>query len=537
MSDSDNQGAPQTWIFQAVPDKFDLATALKHIRVFRWRVKQRESEIHAGDDVYLWLAGDGGGIVARGTILTDPQLMADAPEERPFELETSDEAKQLCVAIEINTIFDEPLSKSLLLEHPLVKSLLILRNPRGTNFPVTLAESEALDLLCPHSLAGWPSAIDELADAFAKFRNDESEQLRVHLRRSRAIQIREYLTNVSDIGLDAFNQNVWAFESSTLLNGEDIKKQIFSINVLAPEFREAVREGLSTGALELHGNYCWRSGSSVYGSGRKTATDEEKLEDLHKALQVLNDSQLTPAEKASELLNVPGIKGTNATGLVMLFHPQEFAIWDQQSIGAFGKLGVAADDISTFQTSVATLRDELGADDFLELDWFLYRINQNQIQIVVLANRDEMLREIENEIESNIHSSSSSDKTEKEQLVKSRVGQGRFRLNVQLFENKCRVTGVSDPQFLIASHIKPWRSSNNIERLDGENGLFLSPNIDALFDKGKISFDDDGTLLLSSNMDADTLKLLGVPDKPFRSGAFTKKQKKYLAHHRHQFGF
>ena len=123
--------------------------------------------------------------------------------------------------------------------------------------------------------------------------------------------------------------------------------------------------------------------------------------------------------------------------------------------------------------------------------------------------------------------------TEKEQLVKARRGQGLFRENLLTFETSCRITGVTEPQFLIASHIKPWRVATNEERLDGENGLLLSPNSDLLFDRGFISFDDDGTLLISPVADKECLLRMGIPTtSPFNVGEFSRKQKAYLAFHR-----
>ena len=63
-----------------------------------------------------------------------------------------------------------------------------------------------------------------------------------------------------------------------------------------------------------------------------------------------------------------------------------------------------------------------------------------------------------------------------------------FRANVLLREEACRVTRVSEPRHLQASHIKPWRDATDAERLDGANGLLLSPHIDHLFDEGYITF-------------------------------------------------
>ena len=74
--------------------------------------------------------------------------------------------------------------------------------------------------------------------------------------------------------------------------------------------------------------------------------------------------------------------------------------------------------------------------------------------------------------------------TEKITLIMARRGQGKFRSRVKLIEQTCRVTGVSSEDLLTASHIKRWRDSDNQERLDGNNGLFLSPHVDRLFDQG-----------------------------------------------------
>jgi putative restriction endonuclease len=149
--------------------------------------------------------------------------------------------------------------------------------------------------------------------------------------------------------------------------------------------------------------------------------------------------------------------------------------------------------------------------------------------------RTSMLDKVEERIETQIRGSSEIGSTEKEQLVKARRGQGRFRDNVCQLEQRCRVSGVGDSRFLIASHIKPWRSATNQERLDGENGLLLSPNIDRLFDRGFISFSDDGALLLSDAIDRDTLNRLGTPTSgTFNSGPFTEKQRHYLTFHRRE---
>lgn len=64
----------------------------------------------------------------------------------------------------------------------------------------------------------------------------------------------------------------------------------------------------------------------------------------------------------------------------------------------------------------------------------------------------------------------------------------------------CAVTGLAVPELLMASHAKPWEIASNAERLDGDNGLPLIPNLDKLIDKGFISFADDGTVMISTSV-------------------------------------
>ncbi len=96
--------------------------------------------------------------------------------------------------------------------------------------------------------------------------------------------------------------------------------------------------------------------------------------------------------------------------------------------------------------------------------------------------------------------------TEREALVMARRGQGRFREGVQQFERFCRLTHVDRPEHLRASHCKPWRDSSNEERLDPENGLLLTPTIDHLFDRGYISFQSHGDLIISSVAHRESLQ-------------------------------
>ena len=84
-------------------------------------------------------------------------------------------------------------------------------------------------------------------------------------------------------------------------------------------------------------------------------------------------------------------------------------------------------------------------------------------------------------------------KTERRGLITSRVGQGYYRQEIlKKWDRKCAVTGCTKEKILIASHIVAWKDSDDKEKLDPDIGILLTPNVDALFDKYLISFNENG---------------------------------------------
>lgn len=127
--------------------------------------------------------------------------------------------------------------------------------------------------------------------------------------------------------------------------------------------------------------------------------------------------------------------------------------------------------------------------------------------------------------------------TEIERKVVQRVGQDIFRERlIDFWDGKCAVTGLSIQQLLRASHIKPWaKCDSDAERLDVFNGLLLAPHIDALFDRGFVSFDDDGAILISSKVGAKELIILSVSHKMKCHGILDDHRKYLLWHRKHEF--
>ncbi|MBV2132073.1 HNH endonuclease [Pseudomonas sp. MAP12] len=121
--------------------------------------------------------------------------------------------------------------------------------------------------------------------------------------------------------------------------------------------------------------------------------------------------------------------------------------------------------------------------------------------------------------------------TEREALIKARIGQGDYRYALLAYWGGCAVTDCTIPALLRASHIKPWRAASAGERLDPYNGLLLTPNLDLAFDQGLISFDDYGQILLGSDLDPDSARALNLHSH-LRLRQIEARHQGYLAWHR-----
>ena len=128
------------------------------------------------------------------------------------------------------------------------------------------------------------------------------------------------------------------------------------------------------------------------------------------------------------------------------------------------------------------------------------------------------------------------DSTTRKQLIDARLGQGRFRRDVEgVWDYGCAVSGCTMSETLRASHIVAWKHSSDRQRLDGNNGLLLTADLDALFDRGLISFSGDGAMLVASrvcNSDRKLFRLARALRKPLSTA-----QTRYLAEHRRRWGF
>lgn len=89
---------------------------------------------------------------------------------------------------------------------------------------------------------------------------------------------------------------------------------------------------------------------------------------------------------------------------------------------------------------------------------------------------------------------------EREQLIKVRVNQSFFRKAIlAAYNNTCCITGIKQPELLIAGHIKPWASDAN-NRMNPSNGLLMNGLHDKAYETGLITIAPDNTIRISTEL-------------------------------------
>lgn len=150
------------------------------------------------------------------------------------------------------------------------------------------------------------------------------------------------------------------------------------------------------------------------------------------------------------------------------------------------------------------------------------------------TSKNKQLEQSQEIVTSLIVNDLSIDSTEKTSLIKARKGQGKFRSNVLNIMPRCPFTNISNQTLLRASHIIPWhKCQTNQDRLDGYNGLALSPTYDVLFDQGLISFENDGKLLISPQLDSISIISLNLDiNKQYNIQNYNGLRDVFLNYHR-----
>ncbi|MCQ2240007.1 HNH endonuclease [Treponema sp.] len=171
-------------------------------------------------------------------------------------------------------------------------------------------------------------------------------------------------------------------------------------------------------------------------------------------------------------------------------------------------------------------------DAFLKKDSTGNKMYSNalkQYQAFVKSTKENNAKSLEDSVKKD----SSLKPTEKEMIIKARIGQGDFRKSlIEKYAGKCIITGINDKRLLVASHIKPWSVSNNQERIDVENGFLLSPLYDKMFDLGLMTFTDEGQIKLSSTIKQNNRFIINIDTEKSYDLHISSKLKSNLDYHR-----
>ncbi|MBB5172447.1 McrB family protein [Texcoconibacillus texcoconensis] len=218
--------------------------------------------------------------------------------------------------------------------------------------------------------------LEKLKTELYTFYEKPLNQLIVRIRRFRAEQIRQLLSRPENVDLDTFNKEIWSIGYGMINNK---RVNIFEMSEKDTSSIEALKQAIEKGEFQYYGNSIWGSGSRQFGPQLTHETDLDKQELIHHAIKILNDEKKSPIEKAREIYQIRGFGYNTATGQVMVFHPDQFALYNKESKSALKGLGYTFESIDEFQQQMTELYTELGVKDYLELDFFLFQLNQNQL--------------------------------------------------------------------------------------------------------------------------------------------------------------
>ena len=116
-------------------------------------------------------------------------------------------------------------------------------------------------------------------------------------------------------------------------------------------------------------------------------------------------------------------------------------------------------------------------------------------------------------------------------LSKVRKYHHRFASAVRKnYANRCVMSGTKLMTY--ASHIKPWSASSGVEKTDPDNGLLLDERWDRLFDKGYVSFDDAGKIMLSPSVKKEEWSARNITGDETIKVVMSDKTKEYMQYHR-----
>jgi predicted RNA-binding protein with PUA-like domain len=141
-------GTRNAWLFQSNPALYDLRGALRVLKEQVWSVSRYAKHMLAGDRVYLWEAGSGGGIAGVAEICEAARVQPEPAEQIPFaRMPDAFAGERPRARLKILRILEPVIPRAAVAANPELSRLGVLRCPRGTNFPLNVDQWRALNSL------------------------------------------------------------------------------------------------------------------------------------------------------------------------------------------------------------------------------------------------------------------------------------------------------------------------------------------------------------------------------------------------------
>lgn len=138
----------QSWIFQSSPKYYDVIGAIQNLKELTWLVAQNKNQIHTGNKVFLWEAGQNAGVVGVATVMTEPGQIPPSEGEKPFlEDETKFAGLHTRVILHIERVLSSRLLRKDLMKDQVLAGLAVIKFPNATNFSLTPQQTERLEEL------------------------------------------------------------------------------------------------------------------------------------------------------------------------------------------------------------------------------------------------------------------------------------------------------------------------------------------------------------------------------------------------------
>lgn len=224
MSTSNNTDSA-VWLFQANPDNFPASHSLeRYLRAFRgalstWYVGQHKDEIKQGDLIYVWRSAGkarrDAGIIARGRIESDPEMIEPFDSENPYESHRA--GPELRVRVTIEETYLEPgqmLSRAQVARDSVLRKISIMRAARGSNFPLFAHERQRIDGLLAQPSGGNAPLVGSAAVAKLARISFNSSGWRRPTGDAKKYEAPDTFNHINGFGYED-----WLFRSEWLLDG------------------------------------------------------------------------------------------------------------------------------------------------------------------------------------------------------------------------------------------------------------------------------------------------------------------------------